>query len=149
MGPSLILGLELDYRAVATRRMAATALAIRLYEIDHGRRPDELGELVPEYLQAVPPDPLAAGGAPLRYIRDGDYPRLYSVGSNGVDEGGQYAENPGERPKPNDYDRPGTQDPQEGVPSTGPAERSLPLSRPTDAPDSRPVRGRDLTGDSD
>ncbi len=159
LSPSLIRALELDYRARAMRKMAATALAIRLYEIDHGRRPDELGELVPEYLQAVPPDPLAAGGAPLGYIRDGDYPRLYSVGLNGVDEGGQYAENPGERPSYDDYDlcffldgvRPSWEDRDERgafIGPGGPAERSLPLSRPT-GPDSRPVRGQDLTGDSD
>ena len=148
LSPSLIRALELDYRARAMRKMAATALAIRLYEIDHGRRPNELGELVPEYLPAVPPDPLAAGGAPLGYIRDGDYPRLYSVGSNGVDEAGRYAENPGERPKPNEYDqcffldgvRPGWEDQDERGEFIGPggsAERSLPLSRPTDAPTTR------------
>jgi hypothetical protein len=45
------------YRQIARRRMAATAIAIKLYEADHGGRPDTLDALVPDYLPAVPADP--------------------------------------------------------------------------------------------
>lgn len=89
--------------------MAATALAIRLYEIDHGQRPDTLEALVPDYLPAVPRDPFTLDqpigyrprGAILIEARHVDEGRvtgqplqepgpaiLYSVGSNQTDHGG-------------------------------------------------------------
>lgn len=91
-GPSTLLGsydrcLELHFRGLAQRRMAATALAIRLYEVDHGRRPATLDELVPAYLPAVPVDPFTEDASPLRYLPDGAPARLYSIGENGVDDG--------------------------------------------------------------
>ena len=55
--PGLRAAETAHFRLIATRRMAATALAIRLYEIDHGQRPDTLEQLVPQYLPAVPRDP--------------------------------------------------------------------------------------------
>ena len=42
---------------------------------------------MPKYLPAVPLDGLAAG-APLRYVPDPTKPLVYSVGQNGVDDGG-------------------------------------------------------------
>ena len=80
--------LSSHYRALANRRMAATALAIRLYEVDLGRRPASLDQLVPEYLPAVPADPFSADDQPLRYAPDAERPVLYSIGPNGVDDGG-------------------------------------------------------------
>ncbi len=74
--------------ALFRRRAAATALAIRLYEIDYGERPLALDELVPQYLPAVPRDPFSATGEPVRYL-PWEYPaRLYSVSDNGRDDGG-------------------------------------------------------------
>ena len=78
------------FRALAESRMAAIALAIRLYEVDHGRRPEALVELVPEYLPAVPADPLAANGRPIGYLPHAPKPLLYSVGKNGTDDEGGY-----------------------------------------------------------
>ncbi|MCK4343090.1 MAG: hypothetical protein KAY37_15355 [Phycisphaerae bacterium] len=78
----------IHFRLCAYRRMAATALAIRLYEWDHGRRPETLTELVPDYLPAVPRDPFDAADAELRYLPDAPSPLLYSAGKNGVDDGG-------------------------------------------------------------
>ncbi|GMU38141.1 MAG: hypothetical protein KJ057_14000 [Phycisphaerae bacterium] len=77
-----------EFRLKAQRRMAAAALAIRMYEVDHGRRPASLDELVPEYLPGVPEDPFADRGAPIRYTPDADPPVLYSVGPDGTDDGG-------------------------------------------------------------
>jgi hypothetical protein len=74
---------------LASRRMAATAIAIRLYELDHGRRPSTLVELIGSYLPATPDDPLAPSG-PIRYIPNAERPLLYSVGQNGTDDGGAY-----------------------------------------------------------
>lgn len=76
------------FRLLADRRMAAIALAVRLYAIDHGQRPAALQDLVDHhYLDSIPQDPLAEN-APIRYIADGEHPRLYSVGTNGIDDGG-------------------------------------------------------------
>ncbi len=72
----------------ADRRMAAVALAMRLYELDHGQRPAALAELVPDYLPAVPLDPFDPNDGPIRYLRDAPSPLLYSIGSNGVDDAG-------------------------------------------------------------
>lgn len=56
--------------------------------LDHGRRPETLAALVPEYLPAVPRDPFRTDGGPIGYLRDDEVPRLYCVGSNGLDENG-------------------------------------------------------------
>ena len=76
------------FQILARRRMAAMALAIRLYEIDRGHRPTELAELVPDYLDEIPPDPMSIGGSPFTYVPDAAEPVLYSVGKNGNDDGG-------------------------------------------------------------
>jgi hypothetical protein len=70
------------YRALAERRMAATALAIRLYELDNGTRPEKLTELVPDYLPALPRDPFSAEGNTFRYASDRT--RLFSAGPDRV-----------------------------------------------------------------
>jgi hypothetical protein len=82
--------LQVHYKNLAFRRMAAVALAIRLYEVDHGARPRMLAQLVPQYLAAVPQDPYAADGRTIGYRREGDQPLLYSVWRDGKDDGGSY-----------------------------------------------------------
>jgi hypothetical protein len=71
----------------AARNISVTALALKRYQLGHGQYPANLSELVPEFLQAVPSDP--ADGQPLRYHprTDGTF-LLYSVGDDGVDNGG-------------------------------------------------------------
>ncbi len=78
------------FRGLCDRRAAATALAIRTYQIDHGgTRPTNLDQLAPKYLAAVPRDPMAGGDRPLGYdAGTNGPPRLWSVGNNGTDEGG-------------------------------------------------------------
>ena len=76
-------------RARVVDAAAATALAARLYRADHGGAlPATLGDLVPDYLPAVPLDPLDPAGRPLRYATLGGVPFLYSVGEDGTDDGG-------------------------------------------------------------
>ena len=75
--------------------MAAVALAIRLFEVDHGCRPDTLAELVPDYLPAVPLDPFAADRREIGYRPNAPKPVLYSVNLNGIDENGQLGTSPG------------------------------------------------------
>ena len=52
---------QLHYQYLDERRQMAIALAVRLYELDQGRRPVKLIDLVPDYLPEVPIAPLARG----------------------------------------------------------------------------------------
>lgn len=88
--PALERAVVVQHRRRAESRMAATALALRLYELHHGCRPDVLDALVPTYLPTVPRDPFDPAGGPIRYRPDGPTPMLYSVNEDGVDDGGQF-----------------------------------------------------------
>ncbi len=70
------------------RRLMVTALALKRFQIQHGRIPATLTELTPALLRSVPLDFM--DGKELRYQRFGDYRFiLYSVGLDGIDNGGQ------------------------------------------------------------
>ena len=85
--PALGRAVSTSYRGAAQSRLAATALAIRMYQRDHsGQRPPTLAALVPDYLPAVPLDPMATSGATIGYIADPLAPYVYSVGDNGKDD---------------------------------------------------------------
>ena len=83
-------------RNLAARRLAAAAVAVRLYRVDHdGKLPPTLADLVPAYLPAVPADPMRPDGGPIGYAPTyappgggPPSPRVYSVGRDGVDDGG-------------------------------------------------------------
>jgi hypothetical protein len=94
--PSLNRAPQAHYRTLAWRRLAATCLAARLYALDHqGALPESLDGLVPAYLPSVPRDPMAGGGAEVRYVNgraDPRRPRVYSVGDDGRDDGGVEAD---------------------------------------------------------
>ncbi|MCC7291958.1 MAG: hypothetical protein IT449_07855 [Phycisphaerales bacterium] len=62
-------------------------LALRAYHGVRGEFPETLGELSPEWLDPVPADPYS--GCEFVYRRQGEDYILYSVGSNGKDDGGQ------------------------------------------------------------
>ncbi|TVQ75018.1 MAG: hypothetical protein EA380_11740 [Phycisphaeraceae bacterium] len=73
-------------------------LAIESHRADHAMPPASLEALVPGYLAELPVDPNSPDGAPLRYRLlepnhaepvELDY-LLWSVGSNGVDDGGVF-----------------------------------------------------------
>jgi hypothetical protein len=63
---SLQSSLSTEWKAIAARREAAVALAMRLFEADHGRLPTTLAELVPAYLPSVPQDPFSPVGFPMK-----------------------------------------------------------------------------------
>jgi len=74
-------------RAMATSRLADTALALAAYRADHGGYPERLAQLVPEYVDEVPRDVFTDDK--LRYAPlENDY-LLYSVGPNGEDDEGR------------------------------------------------------------
>jgi hypothetical protein len=63
-------------------------LALRAHWLEHGHYPERPESLVPEYLSKVPIDPFS--GQPLRYRpADGDEPKVYCVGTDEDDDGGQ------------------------------------------------------------
>jgi len=80
--------------------LVVTAIALKRYQLAHGEIPASLSALVPKYLPAVPTDPV--DGQPLRYQRkpDGSF-LLYSIGEDGVDDGGD-----GSRPSGSSSNRP-------------------------------------------
>ncbi len=82
---------ELYFRLLARRRVAGTAVAIRLYEVDHGQRPESLAELVPDYLPHMLEDPFTEDGQALRYLPNAAHPVVYSIDANRVDDGGRAA----------------------------------------------------------
>lgn len=71
----------------ATVTLTRTAVALKRYQLRQGRYPERLDQLVPDFLSAVPIDPMV--GQPLRYRlnANGTF-TLYSVGDNGTDEAG-------------------------------------------------------------
>jgi type II secretory pathway pseudopilin PulG len=73
-------------RSQAQLRCAVAATALERYRLAHGRWPDSLAALVPEFLREVPTDPY--DGAPLRFRRLVDQVIVYSVGADGEDDGG-------------------------------------------------------------
>lgn len=74
-------------RAETDRSMTICAIALKRYSLRHGKLPDKLDALVPEFVSAVPVDYM--DGQPLRYRlnADGSF-LLYSVGENLTDDGG-------------------------------------------------------------
>jgi hypothetical protein len=76
--------------AMAHERLLATELALRCYQCDKARAPTSLDDLVTNYLLKVPQDPFSAG--PMVY-----HPKtatnwlVYSIGPDGVDDGGKPA----------------------------------------------------------
>jgi hypothetical protein len=57
--------LPLETAALALRRLALLQVALRLYQLEHGKPPAELKDLVPAYLQEVSSDPYT--GQPIHY----------------------------------------------------------------------------------
>jgi hypothetical protein len=73
--------------AQATAEMAATAIALKRYALRYGALPHSLTQLVPEFFAREPIDYM--DGKPLRYCRNSDSAFvLYSVGTDGRDDGG-------------------------------------------------------------
>lgn len=76
-----------DKRVSAHIRLLTAELAVRCYRSEQGRAPTGLQQLVPNYLQRVPADPFS--GTPLIYRPQGSDWLLYSIGEDGVDDGGK------------------------------------------------------------
>lgn len=73
--------------ADAGKKITVTAIALKRYQLKHANYPSNLNSLVPEFLSAIPLDPVDK--KPLRYRLNANGPfLLYSIGTNGKDDGG-------------------------------------------------------------
>jgi len=74
-------------RLETQRSLMIAAIALQRYQLRYGKHPPDLESLAPEFLAAVPVDYM--NGQPLHYRvePDGSF-RLYSVGLDGKDDGG-------------------------------------------------------------
>ncbi len=85
--PTLVTSVERFAATEALRDLTITAIALRRYQLDHaGALPPTLEAMVPQYLAAVPRDPI--DGKPLRYLPEGDRFLLYSIGLDATDSHG-------------------------------------------------------------
>lgn len=73
--------------------MLQTALALQAFRGEHGAYPAALAELTPGYMASSIADPFGRG-QPLGYRRTGSTFVLYSVGPDGVDDGGRPIDHP-------------------------------------------------------
>ncbi|MBI3860335.1 MAG: hypothetical protein HY290_00410 [Planctomycetia bacterium] len=77
-------------RAVAKRDCADAALAAERYRRQHGKLPESLEQLVPEFLPSVPVDPFS--NEPLKILLTAGELRIYSVGRDRKDNQGTFSE---------------------------------------------------------
>jgi hypothetical protein len=77
---------DASLRHKLTMRCAGVAIACERFRHARGRWPDSLAELPKDLLAAIPPDPF--DGLPLKYAKRPDGVTVYSVGFDGIDDGG-------------------------------------------------------------
>jgi hypothetical protein len=85
--PALGASVIKEAKGLAQIYTAQTALAVERFRLAHGKLPEKLDELVPQFLPAVPQDPF--DGQPLRYRRLEKGYVIYSVDRDGMDNGGR------------------------------------------------------------
>ncbi len=84
--PAIDSAFEAAFRSEARSRAAAVAIAVERRRLHHGRLPETLSQLVPDFLARVPADPF--DDQPLRYRVEDEGYTIYSVGIDGVDDQG-------------------------------------------------------------
>jgi len=65
----------------------STAIALRLYEMDHQLLPQNLDALIPDYLDKIPEDPFNYY-RPIQYLPNETHYILYSIGVDRIDQKG-------------------------------------------------------------
>ena len=80
---------------------ATLACAVERYRLAHGKLPEKLDALVPQFIAQLPRDVI--DGQPLRYRLDGSHGFvIYSIGWNQKDDGGQQALTKQDKPRVDD-----------------------------------------------
>lgn len=80
-------------RSDANRRLTAVGIAAAGFLARKGRYPSSVSELVPDFLAEIPIDPWDGQPIRIRHLDDGLV--IYSIGWNGIDDGGvDYADEP-------------------------------------------------------
>jgi hypothetical protein len=87
--PSMSKSAVAAARGEASAKLPAIALAIEAFRATHNRLPENLDELIPEFLPSVPTDPF--DGKPMSYRTLPSGYIIYSIDSDGVDQGGKEA----------------------------------------------------------
>jgi hypothetical protein len=77
-------------QAQARQAASRAAIAIERFRRSQGKMPKTLAELTPEFLDQPPVDPF--DGAPLRFKSDAAGYKVYSIGPDGIDQGGEPGE---------------------------------------------------------
>ncbi len=85
--PAIAMARQATVRVKLNADAVQVALAVIRYQRQHGQWPESLDALVGTFVERVPTDPY--DGQPLRYRLQDDGFVIYSVGVNGVDDGGQ------------------------------------------------------------
>ncbi len=81
-------GLRHWYQFAEGRREGVMiGIALELYHREHGKWPESLAELSPRWLPKLPVDRIT--GKPLQYRIIDDRPIVYSIGVDGIDDGGK------------------------------------------------------------
>jgi hypothetical protein len=85
---ALLRGVNGNDRWLAASATSLRALiAVERYRLKHKRWPAKLDDVVPEFLEKKPLDPIDE--APLRYVRTADGVVVYSIGNDRTDDGGK------------------------------------------------------------
>jgi hypothetical protein len=87
--PALTAAFDVKSKILAARSVLLTAIAAKRYSLKTGRPPEQLADLVPEFLPTIPLDPF--DGQPLRFRCSDKTLVIYSIGKDGKDDGGQNA----------------------------------------------------------
>lgn len=91
---TITIALERVLQAETERSLVLCAIALKRYAVRYGHLPETLDALVPEFLTAIPTDYMNNTKIKYRLNPDGSY-TLYSVGVDGVDNGGDTTRTPG------------------------------------------------------
>ena len=89
LSPAYTSGVNAFSRVAASRDSADAAIAAELYRRKNGAWPAKLDDLVPEFLPAAPIDPFT--GQPLLMKATPEGFKVYSLGQDGKDDGGNLA----------------------------------------------------------
>lgn len=79
--------------SITDNAICLTSMALQGYKMEHGSYPESLEKLCPSFLSHIPDDPFAASGS-LKYRKEGSTYVLYSIGPDGVDDGGRPIDDP-------------------------------------------------------